>query len=101
MLRLPSAGCRCESGDGVRASDPGAIEPALDTAGAELALVGGERLRGPFEVPDGGLPAQEGDVDAGDQVVAELEVTHPVAVIGRGAEPPRTRAMICSATTEA
>ena len=37
---------------------------------------------GTFEVPDRSAPAEEGDIDSSDHVVAELEIAHAVTVIG-------------------
>jgi hypothetical protein len=56
-------------------------EPALDPAGTELDLVGGESLRGSFKAARGFFSAHECDVNAGNLVVAELQVAHPVTVV--------------------
>ena len=60
-----------------------AAEPALDPAGTELDLVGGESLRGSFEPSVGCFATQEGDVNACNLVMAELQIAHPVTVVLR------------------
>lgn len=61
-------------GDGL-----GATGPSLDPTGSELDLVRGESQRGPLEVPGRSCSTLERDVDAGDLVVAELQVAQSAA----------------------
>src|SRR5262245_23489064 len=67
----------------ITTSGPGAPEPALDPAGAELGLVG-DQVRGrSFEVAERRLAAHERHVDLRDLVVAELQVAHAAPVVVR------------------
>ena len=65
------------------------------------ALSAASSSDGAVVVADGGLPGGEGDLDLGHLVVAELEVADALAVVLAGSSPPRTRAMMASATTPA
>jgi hypothetical protein len=49
----------------------------------ELGLVGEQQVGRLIELPVRALPGQEGDLDAGDPVAAELDVADSLAVVRR------------------